>query len=247
MLQKFLFCFTVLKLSKVEMFFFSETRFFLSGWKEKKQTCQLLMTQTGKAMKKIVLRQEASRIVGTGRFYIKLFMSICTREHSSNPTLVSLFFSWNFTFIVARYCIHIGVLFFFVQHGNKATATNFTEHRSEISLLRILSHKCLKSFDLISLFYYTLPYCYANTAQKIKISIQDFFHKYDQIRSYSRTWSHLLKKSLIEKFIFCTVKASSQAGGRSSKVLRFVNPVVDSDEKDKIFLVFLILLRISGV
>ena len=60
--------------------------------KGKKQTCQLLMTQTGKAMKKIVLRQEASRIVGTGRFYIKLFMSICTREHSSNPTLVSLFF-----------------------------------------------------------------------------------------------------------------------------------------------------------
>ena len=167
--------------------FFFRNKIFFIWMKGKKQTCQLLMTQTGKAMKKIVLRQEASRIVGTGRFYIKLFMSICTREHSSNPTLVSLFFSWNFTFIVARYCIHIGVLFFFVQHGNKATATNFTEHRSEISLLRILSHKCLKSFDLISLFYYTLPYCYANTAQKIKISIQDFFHKYDQIRSYSRT------------------------------------------------------------
>ena len=181
------FLFYCAKTQQIRNVFFFRNKIFFIWMKGKKQTCQLLMTQTGKAMKKIVLRQEASRIVGTGRFYIKLFMSICTREHSSNPTLVSLFFSWNFTFIVARYCIHIGVLFFFVQHGNKATATNFTEHGSEISLLRILSHKCLKSFDLISLFYYTLPYCYANTAQKIKISIQDFFHKYDQIRSYSRT------------------------------------------------------------
>ena len=44
-----------------------------------------------------------------------------------------------------------------------------------------------------------------NTAQKIKFSIQDFFSKCDQIRSFLRIWSHLLKKSLMENFIFSAV------------------------------------------
>ena len=42
-------------------------------------------------------------------------------------------------------------------------------------------------------------------AQKMKFSIKDFFSKCDQIRSFLRIWSHLLKKSLIENFIFCAV------------------------------------------
>ena len=37
------------------------------------------------------------------------------------------------------------------------------------------------------------------TAQKMKFSIKDFFSKCDQI------WSHLLKTSLMENFIFCEV------------------------------------------
>ena len=39
-----------------------------------------------------------------------------------------------------------------------------------------------------------------STAQKMKSSIKDFFSKCDQIQS------HLLKKSLMENFIFCAVK-----------------------------------------
>ena len=42
------------------------------------------------------------------------------------------------------------------------------------------------------------------TAQKIKSSIMDFFSKCDQIRSFLRTWPHLLKKSKMENFIFFT-------------------------------------------
>ena len=42
-------------------------------------------------------------------------------------------------------------------------------------------------------------------AQKIKFSIKYFFSKYDQIRSLLWIWSHLLKKSLMENFIFCVV------------------------------------------
>ena len=45
--------------------------------------------------------------------------------------------------------------------------------------------------------------CY--TAQRKKFSINNFFSKSDQIRSFLRIWSNLLKKSLIENFIFCAL------------------------------------------
>ena len=40
--------------------------------------------------------------------------------------------------------------------------------------------------------------------KKMKFSIKDFFSKCDQIRSFLWIWSHLLNKSLMENFIFCT-------------------------------------------
>ena len=40
------------------------------------------------------------------------------------------------------------------------------------------------------------------TVQKMKFFINDFFSKSDQIRRKLWTWSHLLKKSLMENFIF---------------------------------------------
>ena len=43
------------------------------------------------------------------------------------------------------------------------------------------------------------------TAQKTKFSIKDFFSKCDQILSFLRIWSDLLKKSLMENLIFCVV------------------------------------------
>ena len=43
------------------------------------------------------------------------------------------------------------------------------------------------------------------TAQKMKFYIKDFFSKCDQIRRKLRIWSHLLKKSLMQNFIFCAV------------------------------------------
>ena len=39
----------------------------------------------------------------------------------------------------------------------------------------------------------------------MKFFIKDFFSKCDQIRNFLRIWSSLLKKSLIENFIFCAV------------------------------------------
>ena len=48
------------------------------------------------------------------------------------------------------------------------------------------------------------------TAQKMKFPIEDFFSKCDQIRRKLRIWSHLLKKSLMENFIFCAAIRSTQ-------------------------------------
>ena len=43
------------------------------------------------------------------------------------------------------------------------------------------------------------------TAQKMTFSSKGFLSKCDQIRSFLRIWSHFLKKSLMENFIFCAV------------------------------------------
>ena len=45
----------------------------------------------------------------------------------------------------------------------------------------------------------------ANTAQKMKFSIEDFASICDHIRRKLWIWSHLLQKSLMENFIFCAV------------------------------------------
>ena len=42
-------------------------------------------------------------------------------------------------------------------------------------------------------------------------SIKDFFSKYDQFRRKLRIWSNLLKKSLMENFIFCEVLRQGRA------------------------------------
>ena len=44
-----------------------------------------------------------------------------------------------------------------------------------------------------------------DTAQKIKLSIKDFFSKWDHMSRKLRIWSHLMKKSLMKNFIFIAV------------------------------------------
>ena len=39
-------------------------------------------------------------------------------------------------------------------------------------------------------------------AQKMKYSINDFVSKFGQIRSFLVIWSHLLRKTLMENYIF---------------------------------------------
>ena len=51
------------------------------------------------------------------------------------------------------------------------------------------------------------------TTQKLKFSITHFFSKCEQIRRKLRIWSHLLKKLLIENFIFCAVQNTASFKG----------------------------------
>ena len=111
-----LFWFTFLRLNKLEMFFQKQTFYFLV--EGNKQTWKPLITQMKEPRKSC---SEARRsIVKTGRFYIKLYMSIFTRENFSSPAQIFLneslymkppesliFFSWKFTFIVAGQCRHV--------------------------------------------------------------------------------------------------------------------------------------------
>ena len=60
----------------------------------------------------------------------------------------------------------------------------------------------LKQFRVYEISYYA--------AQKMKLSIKNLFSKCDQIRRELRIWSHLLKKSLMENFIFCAVLLTAQ-------------------------------------
>ena len=56
-----------------------------------------------------------------------------------------------------------------------------------------------------------IPMCsVALTAQKMKFSIKDSFSKPDQICSFLWIWPHLLKKSLMENFIFCEVSSKKE-------------------------------------
>ena len=66
-----------------------------------------------------------------------------------------------------------------------------------------------ENFQIFMQNSYYAEFDHKKTAQKMKFAIKDFFSKYDQIRSFLRIWSHLLKKSLMENLIFCAVKLQS--------------------------------------
>ena len=54
--------------------------------------------------------------------------------------------------------------------------------------------------------FWTTSLCLRKNCKKMKFSVQDSFNKYEEICSFLRIWSHLLKKSLMKNFSFCAVK-----------------------------------------
>ena len=72
--------------------------------------------------------------------------------------------------------------------------------------LNLLCYYWLSLFDGKQPNIESVTFPSSDPAQKMKFSIKDFFSKCDQIRRKLRIWSHLLKKSLIENFIFSAVR-----------------------------------------
>ena len=78
---------------------------------------------------------------------------------------------------------------YFLVHENGNATSLRTENRINIYISRIFG-EILKKHTL---------------QQKKKFSMKDFFSKCDQIRSFLRSCSHFLKKSLTENFSFCAM------------------------------------------
>ena len=69
-----------------------------------------------------------------------------------------------------------------------------------------------------------------DTDRKMKFSIKDFISKCDEIRRKQRIWSHLLKKFLMENFIFCAVVNTRVPSGRiigPTNFLLLINDLFD--------------------
>ena len=84
-----------------------------------------------------------------------------------------------------------------VQHTVLSMALALRRDTSESYLLAIVPYKYLwKKICLLKLYV---------TAQKMKFSVKDFFSNVTKSAVSLRIWTHLLKKSLVESFNFCTV------------------------------------------
>ena len=77
--------------------------------------------------------------------------------------------------------------------------------RPDITQLRRLFVCPFRIIYIFTCQFNTFFSSFSCTEQKMKFCIEDLFSKCDQILSFLRDWSHLLKKSLMENFIFCAV------------------------------------------
>ena len=86
---------------------------------------------------------------------------------------------------------------------------NCQKHSYFVRSICILSEVFKIAFLRIPFLWNTSSACFCLVhiyiAQKMKFSIKDFFIKCNQMRRKLWIWSHLLKKSLMENFIFRAV------------------------------------------
>ena len=108
--------------------------------------------------------------------------------------------------IVIEYISHLFLVLLLLTDGFYLLITDMSARYRLVQTYRLQNHSYI--FGCIS-YWRTAGNDYQIitklAAQKMKFSIKDFFSKCDQTRSFLRIWSHLLKKSLMENFIFCAV------------------------------------------
>ena len=77
-----------------------------------------------------------------------------------------------------------------------------TEAMMELFSLQILLQSS-PSKNVCGVSWLVYPGFVRSLHKKMKFYIKDFFSKYEQIRRKLLIWSHLLKKPLMENFVFC--------------------------------------------
>ena len=137
---------------------------------------------------------------GFTKFYLQ-----STPLWSHNLKHIRSMLSWEMTFFMRFYLMYW-------------TNTSHGRGHGRVFCIPIIYYKCRKGFWL-SVYKEEIVWQKNNnllkkcvvksSAQKMKFSIEDFFSKCDQIRRKLRIWSHLLKKSFKENFIFCAVELAS--------------------------------------
>ena len=87
------------------------------------------------------------------------------------------------------------------------------KHKSHVKNSNIITCKTWsETLETVTKPNYIFKYYqFITTAQKVKFSIKDFFSTFDQIPSFLRICSNLLKKSLMKNFIFCAVYETNTA------------------------------------
>ena len=99
---------------------------------------------------------------------------------------------------------------------NHIIPANITKQKSKNS---VSNHMFLKGqLNPLELAASLIKCPVTDIAQKMKFSIKDFISKCERIHRKLRIWSRLLKKSLIENFIFCAV-AEQKLNRRAEEIL----------------------------
>ena len=128
-------------------------------------------------------------ITSTILYFIHILFSILTFVF-----LVFDFLSWDFL-----------LRFFFSIESQKIVATKHPLKFVMENAPRRGRAPWPKKPSILIIFLNLHVFQLSITVLKMKFSIKNFFSKCDQIRRKLRIWSHLLKKSLTENFVFCAV------------------------------------------
>ena len=117
----------------------------------------------------------------------------------------------------------------FNDEYRKMTSKNF-----KLKLLHAVRNgeEVVKQHSYLHFLWNILHEMINSNAQKTKSSVRGFFSKYDQICSLLLIWSHLLKKSQMENFIFCSMfqllvshkQVNITLTANGFKVINLVNP-----------------------
>ena len=162
----------------------------------------------------------------------------------SSPVAVTGVFLW----ILQDFQEH-----FFTEHFRTTASVYFNWVMGYLAIIYfywLMVYLFWKKYFLLSQertkLYISTEWLDSITAQKMNFFIKDFSSKCDQIGRKLRNWSHLLKKSLMKKFIFCAVYHVMICWTRISYLMIKVKCLIILAQDFKIFLLWDVSIFLSN-